>query len=247
MKVGARKPSAKKSISARTKGRATRTVKRATNPFYGKKGVGWIKNPQKAAYSKLYHATTFSVFSLFSSKRRKKKDGPIITAISNIIVLCIFAGILQSILPALGTILIYIIGIPLIGLVVYVCIMYFSSNLNGADTNEVATDNPPAENNTRRVIVEIPDDAKFYLGNHADNQWIIALGKDNATIINLETGEVTNYNRVPAVNNSFRLEQNNEHLDFIITENEDCLIMGMYDFDRVEKKDLEGIIEYIKK
>ena len=57
MKFGLRTPSLKKSISARTTGRAKRAVKRALIPGYGKKGMGWIKNPQKAAYNKIYGNT----------------------------------------------------------------------------------------------------------------------------------------------------------------------------------------------
>lgn len=62
-----RKPSIKKSISARTTGRAKRTVKKAIIPGYGKKGMGWIKNPKKAAYNKVYNKTSFSIFDLFKS------------------------------------------------------------------------------------------------------------------------------------------------------------------------------------
>ena len=62
-----RKPSLKKSISARTTGRAKRTIKRAIIPGYGKKGMGWIKNPKKAAYNKVYHKTSFSIFDIFKS------------------------------------------------------------------------------------------------------------------------------------------------------------------------------------
>lgn len=65
MKYGMRKPSIKRSISARTTGRAKRSVKRAINPYYGKKGTGWITNPKKAAYNKIYHKTTFSLWDLF--------------------------------------------------------------------------------------------------------------------------------------------------------------------------------------
>lgn len=57
MKVGMRKPSIKKSISARTKGKAKRGVKKAVIPGYGKKGTGWIKDPKKAAYNKVYNKT----------------------------------------------------------------------------------------------------------------------------------------------------------------------------------------------
>ena len=59
MKFGMRTPSFKKSIKAK------RTVKKAVIPGYGKKGVGWIKNPKKAAYNKVYKKTSFSIFDLF--------------------------------------------------------------------------------------------------------------------------------------------------------------------------------------
>lgn len=65
MKYGMRKPSIRRSISARTTGRAKRSIKRAINPYYGKKGTGWITNPKKAAYNKIYHKTTFSLWDLF--------------------------------------------------------------------------------------------------------------------------------------------------------------------------------------
>ena len=65
MKIGIRKPSIKKSISARTTGRAKRTIKKALIPCYGKKGIGWIKNPRKALYNKVYRKTTFSFWDLF--------------------------------------------------------------------------------------------------------------------------------------------------------------------------------------
>ncbi|HAQ0976890.1 TPA: hypothetical protein IW700_002070 [Enterococcus faecium] len=65
MKIGMRKPSIKKSISARTTGKAKRAVKKAVIPGYGKKGSGWIKDPKKAAYNKVYKKTTFSFWNLF--------------------------------------------------------------------------------------------------------------------------------------------------------------------------------------
>ena len=65
MKFGIRKPSLKRSIKARTTGRAKRAVKRAVIPGYGKKGMGWIKNPKKAAYNKIYKKTTASIFDIF--------------------------------------------------------------------------------------------------------------------------------------------------------------------------------------
>ena len=65
MKFGLRTPSLKKSFKARTTGRAKMTIKRALIPGYGKKGVGWIKNPKKAAYNKIYHKTSFSIWDIF--------------------------------------------------------------------------------------------------------------------------------------------------------------------------------------
>ena len=65
MKFGMRTPSLKRSISARTTGQLKRRVKRAIIPGYWKKGMGWIKNPKKALYNKVYHKTTFSIFDLF--------------------------------------------------------------------------------------------------------------------------------------------------------------------------------------
>ena len=65
MKFGFRTPSLKRSISARTTGRAKRAVKKALIPGYSKKGTGWLKNPKKAAYNKVYNKTTFSLRDLF--------------------------------------------------------------------------------------------------------------------------------------------------------------------------------------
>lgn len=65
MKLGARKPSLKRSIKARTTGKAKRAVKKALIPGYGKKGTGWLKNPKKAAYNKVYKKTSFSLKDLF--------------------------------------------------------------------------------------------------------------------------------------------------------------------------------------
>ena len=53
MKFGMRKISPMKSLKARTTGRAKRAVKKALIPGYGKKGMGWIRNPKKAAYNKI--------------------------------------------------------------------------------------------------------------------------------------------------------------------------------------------------
>ena len=66
MKLGIRTPSIKKSLKARTTGRAKRAIKSSINPLYGKKGMGWITNPKKAAYNKVYNKTSFSIWDIIA-------------------------------------------------------------------------------------------------------------------------------------------------------------------------------------
>jgi len=75
MKVGLRTPSLKRSIKARTTGKWKRQVKSAVNPWYGKKGMGFIKNPEKSVKNAIYHRTTFGVGDLVktSTGSHKKK------------------------------------------------------------------------------------------------------------------------------------------------------------------------------
>lgn len=64
MKFGIRTPSIKKSIKARTTGRLKREIKGAINPLYGKKGMGWVNNPKKALYNKVYNKTSIGVLDI---------------------------------------------------------------------------------------------------------------------------------------------------------------------------------------
>ena len=61
MKYGIRTPNINKRISTRTTGKIKRTANKAVNPLYGKKGMGFINNPSKAIYNKVYNKTTISV------------------------------------------------------------------------------------------------------------------------------------------------------------------------------------------
>ncbi|WP_225436066.1 hypothetical protein [Levilactobacillus brevis] len=70
MKFGFRTPCISKSIKSRTTGRARRTVKSLTDPYYGKRGTGWAKSPKTAAYNKIYHTTTTSIFEEKSSSEK---------------------------------------------------------------------------------------------------------------------------------------------------------------------------------
>lgn len=70
MKIGVRTPNVKKRIKARTTGKIKRTVKKNINPLYGKKGMGLINDPKKAAYNKVYNKTTVSVDRLIGNKSK---------------------------------------------------------------------------------------------------------------------------------------------------------------------------------
>lgn len=65
MRIGMRKPSVKRMIKARTTSRAKRAVKRAVIPGYGRRGMGFVKNPKRAVKGAIYRRTTFSVWDLF--------------------------------------------------------------------------------------------------------------------------------------------------------------------------------------
>jgi hypothetical protein len=61
MKFGIRKPSIKRSFAART------SVKRIVRHNLGvkaPKGWGWLTNPKRAAYNRVYSRTTVSFWSL---------------------------------------------------------------------------------------------------------------------------------------------------------------------------------------
>lgn len=78
MKIGLRKPSLKKSLKARTVGKWKRKAKSAFNPFYGKKGVGLLKNPSKSIKNRVYKRTTVGVnplSGLDGSKGKRKPQG----------------------------------------------------------------------------------------------------------------------------------------------------------------------------
>lgn len=76
MKVGIRTPSIKKSVKARTTGRIKREIKGAVNPLYGKKGMGYIKNPERAIKNKIYHKVTVSALDVAKevTKDRPRSD-----------------------------------------------------------------------------------------------------------------------------------------------------------------------------
>lgn len=59
MKVGMRTPSPTRSLKAKTTGRANRAIKKSVNPVYGHKGIGYLKDPERAVKNKIYHKVTY--------------------------------------------------------------------------------------------------------------------------------------------------------------------------------------------
>lgn len=73
--MGVRKPSIKKSIKARTTGKAKRRLKASINPLYGKKGMGYINDPKKAMYNKVYNKTTVGVKDILEDNNQENTGG----------------------------------------------------------------------------------------------------------------------------------------------------------------------------
>lgn len=65
MKIGMRKPSLKKSFKASTTASMKRKVKSKVIPGYGKKGMGFLKDPERAIKNKIYRKLSFSFWDLF--------------------------------------------------------------------------------------------------------------------------------------------------------------------------------------
>ena len=78
MKIGIRRPSLKRSISARTTGRAKRAIKKAIIPGYGQRGMGLL-HPKRALYNKVYRKTTFSIFDLAKGSKGTNNSGCCLT------------------------------------------------------------------------------------------------------------------------------------------------------------------------
>lgn len=103
MRFGLRTPSFKKSISARTTGKFKRKLKRSINSYYGKKGIGWINNPKKAMYNKVYNKTTFGIKDVLTSRKHtsKQTNSSTYSFIGIIIALIVLVAFWQYILALL--------------------------------------------------------------------------------------------------------------------------------------------------
>lgn len=218
MKIGMRKPSLTRSLKARTTSKWKRQAKKAIIPGYGKKGMGWVKNPKKAMYNKVYHKTTFGLSDLFkpSKKRMKNNKQPLQydssrqhTSNKNkrgSFIFLIVSLILLFIVPPLGVLLL------LVNFFVFI-IKYFSSK-----KRKVASSNPSVD-----TIIFHEDFLLMGTNYHKEEAEIAAdflsegvhyFGKDNKSLKSymLETYKpVYKYNKLKTVDVHLLPEPSNPH------------------------------------
>jgi len=72
MKFGFRKPSLRKRIAART---SWKRFVRHNLGLKAPRGWGWLTNPKKALYNRVYRRTTFGIEDLFKTRRRRSSAG----------------------------------------------------------------------------------------------------------------------------------------------------------------------------
>ena len=92
MKWGLRKPSLRKRIAART---SWKRYVRHSLGLKAPRGWGWLTNPRKAAYNRLYRRTTFGLSDLFRVRRRSRQVGCLVVlalvALSSTLILSLAA------------------------------------------------------------------------------------------------------------------------------------------------------------
>ena len=213
-----RKPSLTRSLKARTTSKWKRQAKKAIIPGYGKKGMGWVKNPKKAMYNKVYHKTTFGLSDLFkpSKKRAKNNKQPLQydssrqhTSNKNkrgSFIFLIVSLILLFIVPPLGVLLL------LVNFFVFI-IKYFSSK-----KRKVTSSNPSVDK-----IMFHEDFLLMGTNYHKEEAEIAAdflsegvhyFGKDNKSLKSymLETYKpVYKYNKLKTVDVHLLPEPSNPH------------------------------------
>lgn len=149
MKYGVRKPNIKKSIKARTTGKMKRQVKKAVNPLYGKKGMGVINNPKKAAYNAVYNRTTVGVSDISKSATTSNASHSVRHEYSDrTYSICgIFAMISGIILALIGLLL--VIAVPIGGIIAIIAGVFFF--FVGHKYKKIATEHAENKNNIEEV------------------------------------------------------------------------------------------------
>lgn len=90
MKFGFRTPSIRRRIAART---SIRRMVRHRMGFKAPRGWGWLTNPRKAAYNRIYYRTTFGLDDLFRPRRRRASPGCLVVLVIFLASLCILKAV----------------------------------------------------------------------------------------------------------------------------------------------------------
>jgi hypothetical protein len=72
MRFGFRRPSFRRRLAART---SWRRYVRHSLGIKAPRGWGWLTNPKKAAYNRIYRRTTVDPIKLLTSRRRRSSTG----------------------------------------------------------------------------------------------------------------------------------------------------------------------------
>lgn len=118
MKMGVRKPSVKKSIKARTTGKVKRSIKKSVNPLYGKKGMGFIKDPERSVKNAIYHRTTVGVGDIID-QATSSFEPPVTDNSASGNGVFIFLIVICSLLAALGLLLTIVMPVAGIAAIIF--------------------------------------------------------------------------------------------------------------------------------
>jgi hypothetical protein len=83
MRFGPRRPSLRGRIAART---SWKRYVRHSLGLKAPRGWGWLTNPRKAAYNRIYYRTTFDLFRLRGSKPRRKGSSTRVSPVEVLVV-----------------------------------------------------------------------------------------------------------------------------------------------------------------
>lgn len=178
MKFGMRKPSIKRSIKARTTSRVKRAVKKSVIPFYGKKGTGWIKNPKKALYNKIYNKTSFSFWDILRNMKSNDNGGVLmkkIIAWGGVVVFAMLALVAFSLGGVIGGVIFLLIAficspfrslllnflpekLRKKGLVIATSVVLFFAGFLGIPTDNTETTEPTTE--TAEEVTSVSNENK---------------------------------------------------------------------------------------
>lgn len=129
MKVGVRKPSIKKSVRARTTGQIKRSAKSAVNPFYGKKGVGLAKDPERSVKNAVYKKTTVGVSDVLHDINDPNRKSSRSSGASNIILMVLLIA-----LACMCLLLTIVYPIAIAGTIISVFLVIHLTRKNRSDT-----------------------------------------------------------------------------------------------------------------